>query len=59
MVVVVVEPDMTSEACYDNNSDSDEGEPEEGSGVRIPYNLDDWLHFKVEPEVSLLFKNAH
>ena len=52
VVVVVVEPDMTSEACYDNNSDSDEGEPEEGSGVRIPYNLDDWLHFKVEPEVS-------
>ena len=48
---------MASESCFDNNSDSEEGEPEEVSGVRISYNLDDWLHFNIEPEVSL-FTNS-
>ena len=59
MFACLAEPDVSlpvpvggDGGCYDNQSDSDEGEPDECSGVRISYNLDDWIHFKVDPETA-------
>ena len=41
--------------CYDNQSDSDEGDTEADDGaapssMRVSVPLDDWIHFKVDAE---------